>query len=179
MQFNLNGTFQAEAFSAHALLFSWDAWLLTAVLAIVVPTVGYLRARSLVRRSAATFPGRAKLAFYFKIIGWQWFLTAVMLLIARRHGLSVSDVGERVADARVTWIVTASLVAIVAAVFPIARWRLRRRRTPIEMTDALRRLMPASRLELTAFLFVGLTAGICEELLYRGWLVNIVRATTG
>jgi uncharacterized protein len=40
-------------------------------------------------------------------------------------------------------------------------------------------LVPAFGVEMAAFAIVCLTAGICEELLYRGWLMNILMAATG
>ena len=43
----------------------------------------------------------------------------------------------------------------------------------------MRQLVPASRLEMMVFVGVCLTAGLCEELLYRGWLVNVFRVATG
>ena len=43
----------------------------------------------------------------------------------------------------------------------------------------MRKLVPAFGLEMTAFVGVCLTAGLCEELLYRGWLVNVLRVATG
>jgi membrane protease YdiL (CAAX protease family) len=39
--------------------------------------------------------------------------------------------------------------------------------------------MPACGVEVVAFAVVCLTAGVCEELLYRGWLVNILLVASG
>jgi len=49
-----------------------------------------------------------------------------MLLVLRRHGLSVSDVGERLGDQRVTFAVTCALVLILTVVSAVVLWRLRR-----------------------------------------------------
>jgi membrane protease YdiL (CAAX protease family) len=164
-----------------ALLSSWDAWLLTFALVVLVPTVGYLRFRRLQSHTGPVVPVRKKLVFYALIIGGQWALVAAMLLVVRRHGLSLADVGEHLGDARLTFAVTLGLLAILAAVTVIVRRRLRRAQ-PATLTAAvgrLRKFSPAFGPEMAAFAFVCLTAGVCEELLYRGWLVNLLRAATG
>jgi membrane protease YdiL (CAAX protease family) len=163
-----------------AMLSSWDGWLLTLALTVLVPTVGYLRFRRL-QSHAAVVPVRKKLVFYALIICGQWALVAAMLLVTRRHGLSLADVGEQFGDARLTFAVAFGLLAILAVVTAIILWRLRRAKPP-KLTAAvgrLRKFLPASGLEMAVFTFVCLTAGVCEELLYRGWLVNLFRAATG
>jgi uncharacterized protein len=164
-----------------ALLSSWDAWLLTLVLVVIVPTVGYLRFRRLQTHTGPVIPVRKKIWSYAKIVCGQWILVAAMLLVARRHGLSAADVGERLGDARLTFAVMFGLLAILAVVTMIIRWRLRRA-SPEALTSAvgrLRKFLPTFGPEMAAFALVCLTAGVCEELLYRGWLVNLLRATTG
>ncbi len=46
-------------------------------------------------------------------------------------------------------------------------------------TANVRKLLPATGYERTVFVAVALTAGLCEEFLYRGWLLNIIAAATG
>jgi membrane protease YdiL (CAAX protease family) len=164
----------------NALLSSWDAWLLTFALVVIVPTLGYLRFRRLEIQTGPVASSRRKLTVYARIIFFQWFLVATMLLVGWRHGLSAADLGERFGDARLTLGVTAGLVAIVAVVFVLIRWRQRHARpqAPTAAVDRMRKLMPASGPEWVAFALVCITAGVCEELLYRGWLVNILRVGT-
>jgi membrane protease YdiL (CAAX protease family) len=166
----------------NSLLSSWDAWLLTFVLAVVVPVLGYRRFRGRQMRAGVALAARTKLGLYFSTICWQWFLVAVMLLVVRRHGLSLGASGERLGDARLTLGVTAGLLAILAVVFAILRWRLGRapaRAGTPDPVDHTRALVPAFGREMAVFALVSVTAGICEELLYRGWLVNFLRAATG
>jgi membrane protease YdiL (CAAX protease family) len=164
-----------------ALLSSWDAWLLTLILVVLVPTVGYLRFRRLQTHTGPVIPIRTKLGFYAKNVCGQWILVAAMLLVARRHGLSAADVGERLGNARLTFAVMFGLLAILAVVAVIILLRFRRA-SPEALTAAvgrLRKIMPTFGPEMAAFALVSLTAGVCEELLYRGWLVNLLRAATG
>ena len=160
------------------LLSAWDAWVLTFVLTVVVPALGYIRFRQLRDR---TVPSRMKLTVYGRTVAVQWFLTAAMLLVLRRHGLSVGDAGERLGDARLTFEVTFAVLVVLAVVAPFVLWRVRR--TPPERLAAaigsLRGFVPTFGVEMGAFVMVCLTTGFCEEMLYRGWMVNILRAATG
>ena len=165
----------------QSMLSSWDSWLLTAILLVIVPAVGYLRFRRLQINARLARPVRTKLTLYARIICWQWLLVAAMMLVIRRHGLSMADVGERFGDARLTLAVTAGLLLILGAVTVIILRRIQR--SPPERLAArvgpLRHILPAFGPEMVAFAFVSLNAGVCEELLYRGWLVNLLRAATG
>jgi membrane protease YdiL (CAAX protease family) len=166
----------------NGLLSSWDAYLLTFVLAVVVPVSGYVRFRRLPIQGGLGLPSRTKVALYVKTICWQWFLVAALLVVLRRHRLSLSAIGEHLGDPRLTMGATGAFLVVLALVFAIVRWRLRRVRTTIDPSaaaDRVRALGPAFGREMWVFAVVSLTAGICEELLYRGWLVNLLRVATG
>lgn len=164
-----------------AALSSWDAWLLTFVLVVVVPAVSYLRFQRLRRHTGPAAPVRTKLRLYASTICMQWVLVGAMLWVAGRHGLSAADVGERPGNARLTFLVTLGLLAIVAVVAGILLPRVGRARPKalIAALGRMRTLAPAFGPEMAAFVLVSLTAGVCEELLYRGWLVNLLRTATG
>jgi uncharacterized protein len=165
----------------EAALTSWDAWLLTFALVVVVPVGGYLRFRRLQCRIDSAVSARTKLRLYATTICMQWILVGAMLLVAGRHGLSAADAGERLGSARLTFAVTLGLLAILAVVAAILLPRVWRAK-PETLAAALGRmrgLAPTLSWEMVAFALVCLTAGVCEELLYRGWLVNLLRVATG
>jgi len=165
----------------RALLGSWDAWLLTLALTVLIPVVGFFRFRQFLASSGEVVTTRTKLTLYGRIVCSQWLLVVAMLLILRRHGLSVADAGERLAGRQLTLGATGGLLLILAAVSAIILVRLRRARpkTGTRGLGRLRKLVPTFGLEMAAFAGVCLTAGICEELLFRGWLVSILWAATG
>lgn len=160
---------------------SWDGWLLNFVLVVLVPVVGYVRFRRFAADDDHVVSTRTKLMFYGRIVCFQWFLVGAMLLVIWRHGLSMASVGERLGDADLTLEVTVVLLLVLAIVSAIVL-RRRRRARPADRATAvsrLQKLVPAFGLEMAAFVVVCLTAGVCEELLYRGWLVNFLWAATG
>jgi membrane protease YdiL (CAAX protease family) len=170
-----------EALKAWSQALTWDGWLLTFVLSVVAPALGYLRFRKLIARGDQNFSTRTKLALYARVVSSQWVLVAVMLLVLARHGLSVGNAGERLGDRRLTFAVTGALVLILVVVSAVVLWRLRRATSHSSAAAGgpWLTLAPASRAEMAAFVVVCATAGVCEELLYRGWLVSFLWAATG
>ncbi len=157
----MSSAMNPEMLSAwRGLLSSWDAWLLTFVLAVVVPALGYVRYRRLLTRGDPVLPVRTKLAFYARIIGSEWILVAAMLWVVRRHRLSLDDAGERLGDAQLTLGVTLALLVILAIVSSIVLRRIWR--APLAALRAsggrLRRFAPVFGLELAVFGVVCLTA---------------------
>jgi membrane protease YdiL (CAAX protease family) len=73
------------------------------------------------------------------------------------------------------------VLVVLAIVSVIVLWRVHRAE-PAKLAASIgrmRMLVPSFGGEMAAFLAVCVTAGICEELLYRGWMVNILEAATG
>lgn len=165
----------------RALLAAWDAWLLTFVLVAAVPALGYFRFRQFLARGEQTVSTRVKLTVYARNVCAQWLLVAAMLLVLRRHGLSASDAGQRLADLPQTLSVTVAVLVTLAIAFAILLTRLRRAppETLLRMLGRMRNLVPTCGPEMAGFAVLCLTAGICEELLYRGWLLGILRVATG
>jgi membrane protease YdiL (CAAX protease family) len=163
------------------LLFAPEAWLLTFGFVVVLPALGYVRFRRLAAPAGSSMPAGAKVAFYGRVMVSQWLLAAAMLVVATLHGLTPAAVGEQLADARLTAGVTLGLVAVIAVGAAVVSWRVRRA-CPESLAKSLGRMgrfAPAFGAEMAGFALLSATAGICEELLYRGWLVNLLRAATG
>ncbi|HUA60197.1 MAG TPA: CPBP family intramembrane glutamic endopeptidase [Verrucomicrobiae bacterium] len=158
-----------------------DVWIFTFALVVVLPLLGYLRFRQFVAAGARELSAARKFGLYGRIATTQWLLVVAMLLIARRHGLSMADVGQQVNNPPLTLLATGGLLLILAVVV-IALLRRIRRSKQEKLEGAMGRvamMAPASGGEFAAFSIVCLTAGICEELLFRGWLVSLLWTATG
>ena len=130
----------------------------------------------------AGVPGVRRQAYRRTVIG-QWALTLAAILLWMRSGRPWSDLGV---VPPVDWRMMAS-VAIVAAIalFTAQQVRAIGRTTP-ERRTALRSklafveyLLPHSRDELRWFTALSITAGVCEELLCRGFLLWVLKAYVG
>jgi membrane protease YdiL (CAAX protease family) len=159
---------------------AWDAWVLTLVAGFLYPAWGYLRYRKLARLPDPT-PTRAKLALYASIVVSQWLLVVAAVATARRHGLALADLGQSWGEVRATLLVTGGLLVVYGVLAAISLTQLQKV-TYGEMPAHLRRarkVLPGTRIESMVFVVVALTAGICEEILYRGWLVQFYGAAVG
>jgi membrane protease YdiL (CAAX protease family) len=163
----------------HSLLSTPDAWVLTGLLAIVMPFFGLRLYRSLTA-GADPRPG-AKSRLYALLIVVQWLLLGGLAIICRHHGITAAELGERLGNPVLTLGLSAGLLVLLGAMtaMNVRQLKAMNRETLEKSLRRLRRFLPASRRELLLFGAMALTAGICEELLYRGWLVAFLGALTG
>lgn len=113
-------------------------------------------------------------ALYFQAIALQWGLSALMLSVWLMRGRSAMALGLEPRDPRMALL---SMVGagVIAAAFWLVRSRVRR--DPEALDHVLQklvhieRMLPHSWSEKRIFHMVAFTAGVCEELLYRGYLI--------
>jgi membrane protease YdiL (CAAX protease family) len=144
------------------------------VLAVLFPlrasTFGF---RRLVRSDPDERP-RVRRAVYRHAILLQWTLTLAAFAIwwvRRREWWEIGLVP------RLNWGLLGVVAGAIVAGFAV----LRQRRQALTDDEALARLrqrmqklevmLPHTRDELSRFIWLSITAGICEELLYRGYLI--------
>jgi len=166
--------------NGRLLLHAWDAWLLCAVLAGLVPFHGVL-AYSRLRAARDPIPTRTKLRLYGTIVVLEWALVAATVAVAHRHGLGLRDLGETLGNPRLTLAVTSlGLLGLLALTGFNLRQIRRAGREELELTvERARKFVPVGSKEIAAFALVSITAGICEEILYRGWLVTFLSGLSG
>ena len=159
---------------------SWDAWLLCVVLAGLVPFHGLLAYRRLAS-AADPIPTRTKLRLYATIILMEWTLVAAAAVLARRHGLTLRDLGQTLGNHPLSLAVTVAGLVGLAALTVFNRRQIRRATSEdlFTMVRRARKFVPVGGLEIGVFALVSVTAGICEEILYRGWLVSFLGAASG
>ena len=157
-----------------------DVWIFSIALVVALPLLGYARFRRFVATRGAMLSTSGKLTLYARIAASQWLLVLAMLLILHRHGLTAADAGQNLHRPGLTVPMTAGLLATLAILTAVVLRRIRRSK-PEDLAGALGKakvMTPVSWREFAAFAVVCLTAGICEELLYRGWLVTLLWAVT-
>jgi membrane protease YdiL (CAAX protease family) len=148
--------------------------VLFAILAVLFPLwAAAFGMRRLRRASAADLP-RARLWLYRRAILIQWTLTLAVAAhwFSRDRPIALLGLWPHV-----TW----GLLGVVLGFGIVSYVIVRQRSEALEDDDALARvrerlqrleiLIPRSPLELSWFFALSVTAGICEELLYRGYLI--------
>lgn len=119
----------------------------------------------------------ARLREYRSTLVEQWMLAAVILLLWAYHTRSWAELGLRAPEGWRLWL-GAALVVATAALFraqvrsvaarPAARASLRQR------LGALDPVLPHTLSEFRTFLALSFTAGVCEELLFRGFFIWVL-----
>jgi membrane protease YdiL (CAAX protease family) len=152
----------------------WDIWLIFLVLAVILPWRGRMRMKKLLAMSNVSTMER--LGLYASTIAFQWFAVAVVAWRAWAHGFTASQLGLTIHDR--TRILVASIIG--AATIAALQWLNLRRvgRIPFEARGSLQaiaeRVLPQSTVELLPYLALAITAGLCEEFLYRGFAMAVL-----
>jgi len=167
----------------------WDFWLIFLFLGVVVPWRGHARLRKLLQRPAIDTIER--LTLYAATMAFQWLLAGVVAWRAVVRGVTATELG-------LTGYHTlqVAIVSILGAIILGGlQWLNLRRVSNLEgpapdlMRNLASRILPHSPVELLPFFALAVTAGMCEEFLYRGfamaalsraglatWLVVLVTA---
>jgi CAAX protease family protein len=142
-----------------------------AVVLVAIPVFALLRART-------DDPDRAqersvKHARYARTLLVLWGITALALYALRLHGLGPADVGLRTPNQG--WEYCAGL--IVPAMF--AFLNIGRGDVDRNYLRKVGRVIPIDSSDWIWFVPLSVTAGICEEFLYRGYALTQITALTG
>jgi uncharacterized protein len=152
----------------------WDFWLIFLFLSIVLPWRGRERMRHFMTQPAVS--GRERIRLYISTILFQWLLAAVVAWRASARGLTCPQLG--LAKERLPSIVLLSLIG--ATLIAVAHWMNLRRlagsnHPAAEKLRAMAaRLFPQSAKETVLFTILAVTAGICEEFIFRGFAIAVL-----
>jgi uncharacterized protein len=149
----------------------WDFWLIFLVLAVVIPWRGRVRLQHLLLRPA--FGSKEKLALYSSTIAFQWIMCGAVTWRALARGLNATELGlRRISDAQLLLWSVFGAIALSAL-----QWRNLRRlgrmtgASPELLRKLAERLLPQNPIEGAPYAVLALTAGVCEELVYRGFVM--------
>jgi len=151
---------------------------LAVVLAVVLPLAARPAYRRYLRRLAAD-PG-ARLSQYRRVIARDWAAAGLVVLIGALAGRTPRSVGLPAYPGGADMALAAEVLALTCASMVPAMMVLRRRgeRHDEMMVTHLQRvigLVPITRGERAGYAALSVTAGICEELLFRGFAVGYLR----
>jgi len=147
----------------------WDIWLIFFLLGVIVPWRGRYRLRELL---AKPFVGeRERISLYASTIVFQWLAAGVAAWRAWAHGFSAAQLGL---STRSPWGTIAAAI-VGGGILATLQWLNLRRmgrlpeKTRAKLQSLAERILPRSATERVPFFALAVTAGICEEFLYRGF----------
>ncbi|MEP7028382.1 MAG: CPBP family intramembrane glutamic endopeptidase [Candidatus Eisenbacteria bacterium] len=160
---------------------AWPVLLVAVASAVVYPLIGLRRYRR-IEHLPEPLPSRTRLRVYWNVIVSQWTLVGLAALALGAGGLSIADLGQTLGRRpAVTLAVGAALLAAFG-VLSIFTTRQLRRASAEDLPLHIRRagkILPQSDPERAWFAGVAFTAGVCEEVLYRGFLPWCIAGWTG
>jgi membrane protease YdiL (CAAX protease family) len=147
----------------------WDIVLIFFVLGVIVPWRGRARLQQLLAKPRVEPAERVSL--YCSTIAFQWIAAAVAGWRAWAHGFTAAQLGLAVPH-RLRLL---SITVLGAALIVTLQWlnlrRMGRSASPLRgpLQALAERILPQSKMEMIPFFALAITAGLCEEFLYRGF----------
>ena len=122
---------------------------------------------------------RVKIQSYQKTVAWLWIGSVVACLVLGLHSVLTihCDAGEASwlpGSGFITGFMGAALVALFAPIVAVMRSEKAHERVAKSL-EKLNFILPKSVEERRWFVLVAITAGVCEEVLYRGFLIHYFR----
>jgi len=151
----------------------WDFWLIFLVLGLLIPWRGHFRMKKLLAMPHVSSMERVVL--YASTIAFQWAAVAVVAWRVWAHKYTPAQLGLAV-PANPTKIGIPAVIGTL--LIATLQWLNLRRvgRIPVESRGRLQavaeRILPQSTAELLPYLALAITAGLCEEFLYRGLVIG-------
>jgi uncharacterized protein len=148
----------------------WDICLIFVVLAVVVPWRGRMRLKQLLAKPHVE--RRERISLYLSTIAFQWIAAGIAGWRAWAHGYTRVELGLGTGPNLFRSVMAAVLGTVVLAALHWMNFRrmgLLRDKLPARVQAMATRILPQSPSERVPFLALAVTAGCCEEFLYRGF----------
>jgi membrane protease YdiL (CAAX protease family) len=153
----------------------WDFWLIFFVLGVLLPLRGRMRLKKLME--IPQIGTRERLSLYASTIAFQWVAAGVVAWRAWARGLTLDALGLVVHGG---WRILIAAIVGAATLGGLQWLNLRRMGRSLGkarefMRILANRILPQAPLELLIFLALAVTAGLCEEFLYRGFAMAALK----
>jgi membrane protease YdiL (CAAX protease family) len=155
----------------------WDILLIFFVLGVVVPWRGRKKLQHLLAKPRVEPSER--LSLYLSTIAFQWIAAAIAAWRAWAHGYTATQLGLAIPGRVKLVAITVCGAALIVTLQWLNLRRMGRSTSPLRgpLQALAERILPQSTMELIPFLALALTAGVCEEFLYRGFAMAAISRT--
>ena len=155
----------------------WDILLIFFVLGVIVPLRGRARLKQLLAKPRVESAER--LWLYGSTIAFQWLAAGVVAWRAWAHGFNAEQLGLVMPGRLRLSVVTALGAALIVTLQWLNLRRMGRSTSPLRrpLQALAERILPQSTVELIPFFALAVTAGLCEEFLYRGFAMAVLSRT--
>lgn len=126
---------------------------------------------------------KARTEFYKMAITGQWLLMPIIFIATLPASHQLQALGLKLPKLDIEAISVSGLAAIAlltqTPLVPAIKARMRTSKSAYRAIYPMRNLLPRSRSERTYWIKVAITAGICEEILFRGFLFYYAQSVLG
>jgi len=152
----------------------WDILLIFFVLGVVVPWRGRKRLQQLLAKPRVDPAER--LSLYWSTIAFQWIAAVVVAWRAWAHGLTAQQLGLVMPRRFWLTLITVCGAVVIVTLQSLNLRRMGRSTSPLRgpLQALAERILPRTTRELVPFLALAVTAGLCEEFLYRGFAMAVI-----
>jgi uncharacterized protein len=164
----------------HALQDSpWDLVVFFLLFGFIIPWRGSVRIRKLLARPSLTLAER--IVTYASTIALQWLLAAFIAWRCIVRHFSSAELGIEISNGALTAAIAIGLSAFLA----LLQWLGARRTAAVpditkhRLAAIALRIMPQETLDSLIFVALCVTAGLCEEFIYRGFLYALIAKSLG
>jgi uncharacterized protein len=156
----------------------WHTFLLVLLILGLSATSYFLTRRSVL---SGRMSGEARLIIYLVTVVEEWGLAAYVYLAMRRRGVTVRKaVNARWSNARAVWRDLGIALLVLAGFFAIeGLGSVVFHGQMAAASRTLEQLTPHTVLELIVWIVLSISAGFCEEFVFRGYLQEQSRRITG
>jgi membrane protease YdiL (CAAX protease family) len=156
--------------------------LLIAIFVLLDPILSWYLFRRL-KNVPAERAGAMRIRIYLAITISEWLFSVLVVAVIYRYGLTLADLGQQLGNWPVSATLTVILVALIAVQVLAAGKKKKKQPADKEKIGkaigSLMLMLPRTPRERNLFIVLGLTAGICEEFCYRGFLLTMFAGVTG
>jgi CAAX protease family protein len=148
----------------------WDFWVIFLVLAVIVPWRGRIRLKQLLAKPRVE--SHERISLYLSTIAFQWIAVAIAAWRAWAHGYTRAELGLSTGPNLFRSIIAGIFGTLLLAGLHWMNFRRMGRlldKLPPRVLAMATRILPQSGRERLPFLALSITAGCCEEFLYRGF----------
>jgi membrane protease YdiL (CAAX protease family) len=147
----------------------WDFWLIFLLLGVVIPWRGRVRLQRLLALPAMST--KEKLVLYGTTIAFQWVLLGLVGWRALARGLTALQLGLGLRLSGELLFLSLAGAVLLGSFQWFNLRRVSRMAGPVPdfMRKLAERIMPNATVEFAPYSALAITAGVCEEFLYRGF----------
>ncbi|MBY0123057.1 CPBP family intramembrane glutamic endopeptidase [Bacillus sp. S/N-304-OC-R1] len=128
------------------------------------------------KRLEETLDEKDRIAYFKYVIYSEWAVTFIILIAVYLSGTAFAQIGLGLPGedaSQFSGMIVGFIIGILVMIFVLMRLPFYRKYQEAQ-TSSVSYLVPTGKIDKRLAILVALTAGICEEIIYRGFLLHLL-----